>query len=136
VLESASHNPLTAGLADTLHPAPCTLVILGGAGDLAKRKLLPAVYNLALDGVLPTNFAVIGIGHRELNDDEYRAFSREGIENYSRQPLEPNCWADHQRSIYFLHGEFESAATFTSLKKRLDEIAPRHGIPGNVIFYL
>ena len=58
---------------------PCTLVILGGGGDLAKRKLLPAIYNLALDNQIPRNFAVVGFGRRDLKDDDFRTFAREGI---------------------------------------------------------
>lgn len=136
MLETASHNLQTVGLAETLQPQPCSLVILGGGGDLAKRKLLPAVYNLALDGVLPANVAIFGFGRRELDDGSYRTFAREGIEKYSRQPLEAKHWPDYEGSVYFLQGSFEDAETFTRLKKRLEEVEPEHGIPGNRIFYL
>ncbi len=61
-----AQNPLTAGLLPTLIPQPCTLVIFGGAGDLSRRKLLPAVYNLSLDGLLPANFAVVGFSKSEI----------------------------------------------------------------------
>jgi glucose-6-phosphate 1-dehydrogenase len=66
---------------------------MGGGGDLAKRKLLPAAYNLALDAVLPENFVIFGFGRRELSDDEYRSFAREGIDTHSRRPLEDKHWA-------------------------------------------
>src|SRR5262249_1961736 len=77
-------NPLTAGGAKTLLPQACCLVIFGGAGDLARRKLLPALYNLRLDGLLPANFAVVGFARTEHTDDSYRGLARHSIEQYSR----------------------------------------------------
>jgi len=77
MLDTASHDPHAVGLDETT-PQPCLFVIMGGGGDLAKRKLLPAAYNLALDAVLPENFVIFGFGRRELSDDEYRSFAREG----------------------------------------------------------
>ena len=133
--ETASHDPLTIGLAET-RPQPCSLVILGGGGDLAKRKLLPALYNLALDDVLPRPFAVFGFGRRALSDEDYRGFAREGIDTYSRRPLEDKHWAEYRRSLYFVQGSFKDAEAFAQLKKRLNAIEPELGIPGNRIFYL
>ncbi len=135
MLETASHDPLTVGLAET-RAQPCSLVILGGGGDLAKRYLLPAVYNLALDGVLPTSFVVLGFGRRELSDEDYRAFAQEGIEQYSRRPLDAKCWADYERSLFFLTGLFDEPQAFARLKQRLEEIEPDCAIPGNRVFYL
>src|SRR4051794_38302377 len=97
--ETSSRNPLTSGVAQNLAPKPCTLVILGGSGDLSHRKLLPAVYNLALDGVLPTNFAVLGFAIDDLDDERYRAFARDGVEKFSRQPLSEEHWPEFERSI-------------------------------------
>jgi glucose-6-phosphate 1-dehydrogenase len=59
-----------------LTPQPCTLVIFGGSGDLAKRKLVPAVYNLLLDGVLPANCAILATGRTPLSDEEFRKIAR------------------------------------------------------------
>ncbi|MDR4474175.1 MAG: glucose-6-phosphate dehydrogenase, partial [Nitrospira sp.] len=66
---------------------PCTLVIFGGSGDLARRRLIPAVYNLLLDGLLPAKYAVIGLGRKPMTDDEFRALVREGVVTHSRQAL-------------------------------------------------
>ena len=66
---------------------PCTLVIFGGSGDLARRRLIPALYNLLLDGLLPANFAVLGLGRKSMTDDEFRATLREGVLAHSRQQL-------------------------------------------------
>src|SRR5213592_1385639 len=68
-----------------LVPQPCTLVIFGGSGDLARRKLIPAVYNLVLDGVLPPNYAILGNARKPLSDTDFRQIAREGIVKYSRR---------------------------------------------------
>jgi glucose-6-phosphate 1-dehydrogenase len=129
-------NQLTAGVADSLFPQPCSLVIFGGSGDLSHRKLLPAVYNLALDGVLPTNFAVVGFALNDYTDESYRTFAREGIEKFSRQTLDPAHWPDYEKSIYYVKGSFKDPESFQRLKKKLEEIEPQFGIPGNRVFYL
>jgi glucose-6-phosphate 1-dehydrogenase len=133
---SLQANPLTAGMTDTLFPQPCSLVIFGGSGDLSKRKLLPAVYNLALDGVLPTNFEVVGFSQNEFTDESYRAFAQEGIDKFSRRPVEPSHWSDYERSLSYVRGSFSDAESFRRLKAKLEEIEPAFGIPGNRVFYL
>ncbi len=134
--ETISHNPLAAGLGRAREPQPCTLVIFGGAGDLARRKLLPALYNLALDGALPTNFAVLGFARTELDDAGFRAAAREGVEKFSRRSIDEAHWADFERALFYLRGSFDRAEAYRDLKRRLEEIAPRCGVPGNHIFYL
>src|ERR1700722_15174255 len=110
-------NPLTAGMKETLFPQPCTLVIFGGSGDLSRRKLLPAIYNLSLDGVLPTNFAVVGFAMNEFTDESYRAFAREGIEKFSRRRLDPGHWADFEKMVYYVRGSFDDRAAFGKLRE-------------------
>ncbi|MGE3977661.1 MAG: glucose-6-phosphate dehydrogenase, partial [Nitrospira sp.] len=63
---------------------PCTLVIFGGSGDLARRRLIPAVYNLLLDGLLPSNYVVLGLGRTPMSDEEFRATVRDGVIKHSR----------------------------------------------------
>jgi glucose-6-phosphate 1-dehydrogenase len=111
-------------------------VIFGGGGDLSRRKLLPAVYNLALDGTLPANFAVLGIALEEMDDASYRDFSRDGIERFSRQSLDVHHWPDFARLLHYQQGSFDEPETYIRLKKRLQEIEPAFGIPGNRVFYL
>jgi glucose-6-phosphate 1-dehydrogenase len=134
--EAPSPNPLTAGLAKTLLPQPCALVIFGGAGDLSRRKLLPALYNLRLDGVLPANFAVVGFARTDHDDGSYRTLARESVEKYSRRSLDAQQWADFERSVYYVRGGFNDAAAYQALQKRLDEIDATNGVPGNRVYYL
>jgi glucose-6-phosphate 1-dehydrogenase len=136
VAETQTLNPLTVGTDASTAAAPCTLVIFGGSGDLARRKLLPAIYNLALDGVLPTNFAVVAFALNDLDDERYRQFAREGVEKFSRRPPDPEHWADYEKTLFYVRGKFDDPASYDALKQKLDEVEPRFGIPGNRVIYL
>jgi glucose-6-phosphate 1-dehydrogenase len=131
-------NPLTIGTPQSLLPQPCVLVIFGAAGDLSWRKLLPAIYNLNVDGVLPSNFAVVGFGLGSEGDpDEWiRARAREGISRFSRQPLADGHWSDFGRSLFYVTGSFNDARAYDQLKVRLDAIDHQFGVPGSRIYYL
>src|ERR1043165_3150919 len=126
----------------TLLPQACHLVIFGAAGDLAWRKLLPAVYNLNVDGVLPSHFAVIGFGlpaegATPMDPDEYlRARAREGITRFSRQTLDETHWADFARSLFFVQGSFNDTRAYAQLKARLDAMDQQFGVPGSRVYYL
>src|SRR5271166_5860886 len=94
----------------SLVPQPCQLVIFGGTGDLAWRKLLPAVYNLNAEGVLPSHFAVVAFGlpaegATQADPDEFiRKRAREGIDRFSRRALDESHFADFSRSLFFVQG--------------------------------
>src|ERR1700759_5385094 len=102
VIDQAALN--SVGTAKSLVPQPCVLVIFGAAGDLSWRKLLPAVYNLNVDGVLPSHFAVVGFGLPaeggvpDAPDAYLRERAKGGIERFSRQPLDEGHWADFART--------------------------------------
>jgi glucose-6-phosphate 1-dehydrogenase len=115
---------------------PCTLVIFGGSGDLAKRKLVPAVYNLFLDGVLPPNFAILGLGRKALSDQDFRASSREGITKFSRQKLSDARWAEFEHRLFYLAGGIDEPAMYQEMKSRCEKIEAELKLPGNRIFYL
>ncbi len=125
-------NPLTLGTPKALLPQPCILVIFGAAGDLSWRKLLPAVYNVNVDGLLPSNFAVVGFGVGSDGDpDEWiRARARDGIEHFSRQKLDEDHWADFARGLFYVEGRFDDLAAYDRLKAKLDEVDAQFGIPG------
>jgi glucose-6-phosphate 1-dehydrogenase len=135
-------NPLTSATPQSLIPQPCILVIFGAAGDLSWRKLLPAVYNLNVDGALPANFAVVGFGMKpdgpiQGDPDEYmRERAKDGVANNSRQPLDESHWGDFARALFFVEGSFSDARAYEQLKAKLDSIDQQFGIPGSRIFYL
>ena len=115
---------------------PCTLVIFGASGDLTRRKLLPAVYNLLLDGFLPSNYAVLGLGRKPMSHEEFRKIARNGIEQFSRQTLAPEKWEDFQRRLYYMNGVIDDPSTFASMKEQLQDIETTFELPGHRIFYL
>src|SRR5512147_735002 len=115
---------------------PCTLVIFGGSGDLARRRLIPALYNLLLDGLLPPNFAVIGLGRTLMTDKEFRATLRDGVVAHSRQALEEDRWKDFAEHLFYVSGGNDDPNTFATLKTRTEEIERNLQLPGNRIFYL
>lgn len=134
--EVSSLNPLMAGLPLDLLPQASLFVILGAAGDLARRKLLPALYNLALDGLLPANFAVLGMAINDLDDAAFRGLAQEGIGRFSRRQLDMARWSDFARALFYVQGSFEAFEAFALLRQRLEKIEDEFGLPGNRVFYL
>src|SRR6185436_5425799 len=115
---------------------PCTLVIFGGSGDLARRRLIPAVYNLLLDRLLPSNYVVLGLGRTPMGDEEFRASVRDGVVKHSRQALIEERWNTFSQHLFYLSGGNDDAQTYTRLKERVEELERQFQLPGNRIFYL
>jgi glucose-6-phosphate 1-dehydrogenase len=115
---------------------PATIVIFGGAGDLAHRKLLPALYNLHLDGLLPPRVAVVGVGRKDFTDEQYRAFAKDGVERFSRRGIDAARWDAFAESLFFVNLSIDDARAFPTLGARLDIIEHERGLPGNRIYYL
>src|SRR2546422_4211779 len=117
-------------------PQPCTLVIFGASGDLTRRKLLPALYNLFLDGLLPGNYAVLGTGRSTLSDADFRKMAREGIIEFSRQELKEAAWCEFEQRLFYVAGSLEDPKAYLDLRERLTEIETAVALPSNHIFYL
>ena len=134
----AKENPFTFGTPHTLLPQPCILVIFGAAGDLAWRKLLPAIYNLNADGLLPSNFAVIGYGIGSQGDGDawIRARALDGIKHFSRQEVVDSHWQDLARALFYVEGSFNDARAYEQLRAKCEAVDQQFGIPGNRVFYL
>ncbi len=130
-------NPLTTGSRSHI-PQPCQFVIFGAAGDLSWRKLLPALYNLNVDGVLPSNFAIVGFGLGSEGDaDEWiRARAKDGIQRFSRQPLEDSHWNDFCRLLHYVEGSFNDSSAYDHLKAKMEALDQQFGIPGSRVYYL
>jgi glucose-6-phosphate 1-dehydrogenase len=127
---------LSAGLTPPIVTQPVTLVIFGGGGDLAHRKLLPALYNLYVDGLLPPRFAVVGVGRSAQTDDAYREFAKDGVTHFSRRQPDEAVWRTFAESLFFVTASFEDPQAFAPLGSRLDVIEHERGLPGNRIYYL
>jgi glucose-6-phosphate 1-dehydrogenase len=114
----------------------CTMVIFGASGDLTTRKLLPALYNLGRNNLLPREFAILGFAKDEISEEDFRKKVRDNIREYAGAPADcPLCdWlADHS---YYLTGDFKNPADYVRLKDKIGELDARHHTGGNVFFYL
>ena len=128
-------NPLIEGL-ERLPVHPTALVIFGGTGDLAHRKLLPAIYNLAHEGALPERFHLIAIARSDIPDDDYARMARESIEQHSRQTPKPEVLEKLLEQVRYIPGTFDDDGVFERLKESLGAGDDEAGIAFNRVFYL
>jgi glucose-6-phosphate 1-dehydrogenase len=128
-------NPLVQGL-ERLPVHPTTLVIFGATGDLAHRKLLPAIYNLAHEGALPEDFNLIGVSRSEMSDDDYRKLARESIQEHSRRTPDEQVLSKLLEHVRYVAGTFDVDDVFERLKDELGTFDEEAGIAFNRIFYL
>jgi glucose-6-phosphate 1-dehydrogenase len=131
--------PAANALVEALeHPPvhPTALIVFGATGDLSRRKLLPAVYNLAHDGALPERFELVGVSRGEQTREDFRALARESIERFSRRRPDPNVLERLLAEMFYVPGEFDDAAVYRRVAATLDEIDAEAGLPLNRMFYL
>jgi len=128
-------NPLTAGL-ERLPVAPTTLVIFGASGDLARRKLLPALYNLAHEGALPERFHLVGVSRREKAHEDYRAECEQAIRNFSRRTPDEDVLKGLLDHVRYVPGVFDDESVYARLEKVLEGFEEHAGEPLNRAFYL
>ena len=130
-------NPLRAGMAADSQVPPCAAVIFGASGDLTRRKLMPGIYNLARNRLVPTAFGVVGFARRDWDDDRFRGLMREGVEKHSRhQPIDRAVWEDLERGIHYVRGSFDEPEAYQRLKQALDRLDETRGTRGGRTFYL
>jgi len=132
---AAAENPLVEGLERLPVPAT-TLVIFGATGDLARRKLLPALYNLAHEGALPERFNLVGISRAEQSDDEFRALAREAIGSFSRRPPDQLVLDGLLERARYVGFDFGDAAAYGRLGETLSELDAESAVPFNRAYYL
>src|SRR3954454_16402682 len=131
----ADENPLIEGL-ERLPVHPTTLVIFGGTGDLAQRKLLPALYNLAHEGQLPERFNLISFARRDQPHDEYQQMARESIVKHSRTTPNPEVLDGLLENVRYVPGAFDDPPAYEQLEKLAADFDERAGIVFNRVFYL
>lgn len=130
-------NPLREGLEQERVPEASVLVIFGASGDLTSRKLLPALYSLAHDGLLPAGQTVVGIGRHEYSDDEFRAQIRQACDEHARRsPTEDAVWANFASGLFYVPGDFTTDELYDRLEEKLAEIDRTRGTGGRRIYYL
>lgn len=126
---------------DALNPAseiapPCVMVIFGASGDLTKRKLLPALYNLAKDNLLAADFAVVGVAIDQFTTDEFRQQVREHFHEYAITDVNPDLLDRLVNGLHYLSGDFSNPETYSRLQQLLSEVDRDHGTRGNYLYYL
>jgi glucose-6-phosphate 1-dehydrogenase len=117
-------------------PEPCALVIFGVTGDLARKKLIPAVYDLANRGLLPPGFVVLGFARRDWGDSDFESVAKVAAQQNARTPWREEVWARLTSNIRFVSGSFDDDGAFDRLAAALDDLRESHGIEGNAAFYL
>lgn len=114
----------------------CVMVVFGGTGDLTHRKLMPAIYNLAYNKMLPENFAVVSVGRRKYSDEEYRNQVETSVGKFSRFNLEDKLWEEVRKKIYYVDFDFDDNDGYSRLKEFLGELDSKYNTGGNRIYYL
>ncbi|MBZ5495026.1 MAG: glucose-6-phosphate dehydrogenase [Acidobacteriia bacterium] len=116
-------------------PEPCVMVIFGGSGDLTRRKLVPALYNLSQGRAIPGGFTILALSRSPLGDDQYREKLRQALAE-SGAPLEASAWEAFARGIHYLSADYHGPETYQEIKKALAEYDVQRGTGGNRIYYL
>ncbi len=115
---------------------PCAMVIFGATGDLTKRKLIPALYNLAKDNLLSKEFALIGLARNVLTTDEFRQKLSDEVAKFAGEPVDPDLWHWFSRRMYYIPGEFDNPEIYQALDLVLKQADEEHGTRGNYFYYL
>jgi glucose-6-phosphate 1-dehydrogenase len=130
-------NPLRRGLVEDPTGEACAVVIFGASGDLTRRKLMPALYNLAWGRALPAGVAVVGVARSEKTDESFRAEIHEAVARFSRRkPIEEALWADFERGMTYVRGASNDPATYEALRGHLARVDAERQTRGNRLFYL
>ena len=130
-------NPLREAMPRAGAPDPCAVVLFGATGDLTARKLVPGLYNLAREGLLPAAFAVLGFARREKTDAQFRGEMLEAVNRHSRlKPVLPEVWRNFGGAIGYHTAHFDDPAGYVSLRARLEQLDRERGTRGDRLFYL
>jgi glucose-6-phosphate 1-dehydrogenase len=114
----------------------CSLVLFGVTGDLSRKKLMPAVYDLANRGLLPPGFSLVGFARRDWADEDFAQVVHDAVKQYSRTPFREEVWRQLSEGFRFVPGEFDDDAAFEKLRETIDELDEMRGTGGNFAFYL
>jgi glucose-6-phosphate 1-dehydrogenase len=129
-------NPLRAGMRMQRTPEPCAVVIFGATGDLTHRKLVPALYNLQRERLLPPGFSVVGFARRDWSDEFFRNSLLEDARKFSRSGVNDALWQSFAEGISYVQAPFDDPNGYVALAKRLEELDEQRGTSGNRLFYL
>jgi glucose-6-phosphate 1-dehydrogenase len=130
-------NPLAEGLALRKTPDPCALVIFGASGDLAHKKLMPALYALAVRRLLPPRFAIVGVARTgDVDDDSYRKDMEAAVKQHARDPFRQEAWDELAPLLHYVSTDFADPGGEDKLNDLLAKLDEEHQLGGNRLFYL
>ena len=115
---------------------PCVLVMFGVTGDLARKKLLPAIYDLANRGLLPPGFSLVGFARRDWEDEDFAQLTYEAVKEHARTPFRETVWRQVMEGIRFVQGEFDDDQAFDALAQCVSQLDAERSTGGNYAFYL
>jgi len=129
---------MSSNNADHITPvaSPCVMVIFGASGDLTKRKLIPALCNLAQENLLSKQFAIVGFAANDFTTESFRVHLSEELPKYSAFPLDMTCWDWFSKRIYYVKGDFQDAEAYKRLQQQIEAADKEHNALGNKFFYL
>lgn len=117
-------------------PGPCCITIFGASGDLAKRKLVPSLYRLHKNRMLPDNFFILGVGRTEIGSDIFRESMQSGVKGAFPRDYDDSAWESFASRLYYSPVDYSAADSYDSLKGRLERLEDEYKTEGNRIFYL
>jgi glucose-6-phosphate 1-dehydrogenase len=129
-------NPLLEGLQLRRTADPCALLIFGASGDLTRRKLFPALYSLALRGLLPERFGVVGVARSEESDDEFRERMKHAVQEFGRDEFREETWEWLADGMRYVATDFADEAGQDRVVQALNELDRERGTAGNRVYYL
>ena len=135
-MSSENRHPFLDGLSKHRGAPPAVVVIFGASGDLTKRKLIPAIYNLGLDNLLPSDFFLIGFGRKPIPDDEFRQLAHDSLQDFSRREVDEKIWARLGANSCYVDGPYDQPDGYKKLKERIDAYEKQVGRELQVLFYI
>lgn len=129
-------HPFLQGLSRHRGAPPTVIVIFGASGDLTARKLVPAIYNLGLDNLLPSDFYLIGFGRKPIEDAAFRQMLQADIEEYSRRPLHADFWTNLSQKIRYHAGEYDQVDAYKALGAQINTLEKTLGRDLQLLFYI
>jgi glucose-6-phosphate 1-dehydrogenase len=136
-MAQAEVMPVITGQPPIGKPAdPCIMVIFGAAGDLTRRKLIPALYNLGRSQLLSREFAVVGVARTQMSTEDFRKRISDGMKDYAAGAVDPDLWEWFVRRLYYLRGNFDDQDLYPKLRELLEQVDRDHSTHGNQFYYL
>jgi len=135
-MQQDARHPFLQGLSKHRGAPPTVIVIFGASGDLCARKLVPAIYNLAVDNLLPADFFLVGYGRKEMSDEAFRKLASKSVGEFSRRKLNRDLWRRVEGAAHYCAGAYDEPEPYEALRAKIDEIEQGLGRELQSVFYI